>query len=319
MKDINIPLKLINLLVDGKYHLTKQFSDTLGIKCSSISNHIKTIRNWGVDVFSIPGKGYHLKAPLQLLDETIIHTRLPTGRLTVLPLIDSTNQYLIERIGTIQSGDACVAEYQMQGRGRRGRQWIAPFGNNLCLSLYWRLNQGLSAVDGLSLMVCIVMAEVLHRLGAEEVKVKWPNDLYLNDRKLTGILVEISAKPDDVAHVVIGAGINLAMHESAAGIINQNWINLQESGIDIDRNVLAAKLIDALRQALDQFEHEGFLPFIARWYHLDNFLNRPVRLFIGNKSISGIARGINAQGALLLEQDGKRYTYFGGEISLRNI
>ncbi|CAJ0991755.1 bifunctional biotin--[acetyl-CoA-carboxylase] ligase/biotin operon repressor BirA [Sodalis praecaptivus] len=319
MKDVTIPLKLISLLADGKFHSGEQFGAALGMSRAAINKHVQTVRDWGVDVFTVPGKGYRLHAPLQLLDEAAIRARLPSGRLAVLPVIDSTNQYLIERIGTLAPGDACVAEYQAQGRGRRGRQWISPFGNNLYLSLYWRLEQGPAAAGGLSLMVGIVMAEVLQRLGAEGVRVKWPNDLYLNDRKLAGILVEINGKAGDAAHVVIGAGINLAMREPAAGMIDQGWINLQEAGIVIDRNALVAELTATLRQALRQFEGEGFAPFVARWQALDNFFDRPVKLLIGDREIRGIARGIDAQGALLLEQDGERHAYLGGEISLRGL
>ncbi|AHF78900.1 Biotin--protein ligase [Sodalis praecaptivus] len=319
MKDVTIPLKLISLLADGEFHSGEQFGAALGMSRAAINKHVQTVRDWGVDVFTVPGKGYRLHAPLQLLDEAAIRSRLPSGRLAVLPVIDSTNQYLIERIGTLAPGDACVAEYQAQGRGRRGRQWISPFGNNLYLSLYWRLEQGPAAAGGLSLMVGIVMAEVLQRLGAEGVRVKWPNDLYLNDRKLAGILVEINGKAGDAAHVVIGAGINLAMREPAAGMIDQGWINLQEAGIVIDRNALVAELTATLRQALRQFEGEGFAPFVARWQALDNFFDRPVKLLIGDREIRGIARGIDAQGALLLEQDGERHAYLGGEISLRGL
>ncbi|OZI15620.1 biotin--[acetyl-CoA-carboxylase] synthetase [Sodalis-like symbiont of Philaenus spumarius] len=317
MRDVTIPLKLISLLADGEFHSGEQFGAVLGMSRAAINKHIQTVCDWGVDVFTVPGKGYRLYAPLQLLDESVIRARLPAGRLAVLPVIDSTNQYLIERIGIALPGDACVAEYQAQGRGRRGRQWISLFGNNLYLSLYWRLEQGPAAAGGLSLMVGIVMAEVLQRLGAKWVRVKWPNDLYLNDRKLAGILVEISGKAGDAAHVVIGAGINLAMREGAAGKIDQGWINLQEAGIAIDRNALAAELTDTLRQALRQFECDGFAPFVARWQALDNFFDRPVKLLIGEREIKGTARGIDAQGALLLEQEGKLHAYLGGEISLR--
>ncbi|CUX96187.1 Bifunctional ligase/repressor BirA [Candidatus Gullanella endobia] len=313
-----IPLKLINLLADGKFHSIEQFNMLLGVNNACIKKYIKIVRNWGVDIFTMPGKGYRLYAPLQLLDENIIRKLLPEGRLTVLPVIDSTNQYLIEHIGSIQTGDACVAEYQAQGRGRRGRQWISPFGNNLYLSLYWRFEKGLESSGGISLMVGIVMAEVLKRFGAEKVQVKWPNDLYLNNRKLAGILVEIFGKVDNTTHIVIGAGINLAMRESTVGKIDQEWINLKESGVTIDRNVLAAELTSTLRQAFLQFERNGFSPFFSRWQALDNFLNRPVKLLVAEQEIKGIARGIDAQGALILEQEGKLHAYFDGNISLRN-
>ncbi|MGL9769470.1 MAG: bifunctional biotin--[acetyl-CoA-carboxylase] ligase/biotin operon repressor BirA [Sodalis sp. (in: enterobacteria)] len=317
MKDVTIPLKLISLLADGEFHSSEQCGTALGISCIDINKYIKIVREWGVDVFTVPSKGYCLYAPLPLLDENIIRERLPTGRLAILPIINSTNQYLIERIGIAQPGDACVAEYQTQGRGRRGRHWISPFGNNLYLSLYWRFKQGPSAASGLSLMVSIVIAEVFQRFGAKGVRVKWPNDLYLNDCKLAGILVEISGKAGDASDVVIGAGINLTMRKSAADKIDQRWINLQEAGIAIDRNALAAELIHTLRQALRQFEYYGFARFAARWQVLDSFLDRPVKLLIGQRVIKGIARGIDAQGALLLEQEGKLHVYFGEEISLR--
>ncbi|MNG88531.1 Bifunctional ligase/repressor BirA [compost metagenome] len=318
MKDSKVPLKIIALLADGSFHSGEHLGEYLGMSRAAINKHIQTIREWGLDVFTVPGKGYSLPGPIQLLDADSILRQLEDKRVTVLPVVDSTNQYLLERITELQSGDACIAEYQQAGRGRRGRQWISPFGANLYLSMFWRLEQGPAAAMGLSLVIGIVMAEVLQRLGAEEVRVKWPNDLYLNDRKLAGILVELTGKTGDAAQLVMGAGINLAMRESNANAINQGWINLQEAGISIDRNELAATLLNELRQSLQQFEIDGLVPFISRWRALDNFIDRPVKLLIGEQQIFGIARGIDQQGALLLEQNGAIKPFIGGEISLRS-
>jgi BirA family biotin operon repressor/biotin-[acetyl-CoA-carboxylase] ligase len=236
-----------------------------------------------VDVFTVPGKGYSLPEPIQLLNEELIVTQVQTGKVAVLPVIDSTNQYLLDRIGELRSGDACVAEYQQAGRGRRGRKWFSPFGANLYLSMYWRLEQGPAAAIGLSLVIGIIMAEVLQELGAENVRVKWPNDLYLGDRKLAGILVELTGKTGDAAQIVIGAGINLAMRHAESDVINQGWVNLQEAGVVIDRNTLAVRLINELRAALQSFEQEGLSPWLSRWKKLDNFIDRPVKLIIGEK------------------------------------
>ena len=317
MKDITVPLHLISILADGEFHSGEQLGGALGMSRAAINKHIQTVRDWGVDIFTVPGKGYSLPHPIQLLDEAKIHSMLPAGRVNVLPVIDSTNQYLLDRIGELSSGDACVAEYQQAGRGRRGRKWFSPFGSNLYLSMYWKLDQGPAAAMGLSLVIGIVMAEVLQRLGAEDVRVKWPNDLYLKDRKLAGILVELTGKTGDAAQLVIGAGINLKMREPEADTISQGWINLQEAGVNIDRNELTAMLLKELRAALLHFENEGLAPFISRWRGLDNFLDRPVKLLIGDQEIHGIERGIDQQGALLLEQDGIIKPYIGGEISLR--
>ncbi|MGB9096028.1 bifunctional biotin--[acetyl-CoA-carboxylase] ligase/biotin operon repressor BirA [Erwinia sp.] len=317
MKANTVPLTLIGLLADGDFHSGEQLGEQLGMSRAAINKHIQTLKDWGIDVFTVTGKGYSLPAPMQLLNEENIMAQLKEGRLAVIPVIDSTNQYLLERMDTLQSGDACVAEYQQAGRGRRGRQWFSPFGSNLYLSMYWRLDQGPMAAMGLSLVIGIVIAEVLQSLGAKDVRVKWPNDLYLNDRKLAGILVELTGKTGDAAQLVIGAGINLAMRSPDASIVNQGWINLQEAGVSVDRNTLTAQLINNMRESLPLFEREGLAPFIDRWGELDNFINRPVKLLIGDKEIPGIARGIDQQGGLILEQDGVRKSWVGGEISLR--
>ncbi|MDV5142736.1 biotin--[acetyl-CoA-carboxylase] synthetase [Chimaeribacter arupi] len=319
MKDLTTPLHLVHILSDGEFHSGEQLGNELGMSRAAVNKHIQTIREWGLDIFTIPGKGYSLPAPIQLLDKEKIIANLPEGNITVLSVIDSTNQYLLDRISELKSGDACVAEYQHAGRGRRGRQWVSPFGANLYLSMFWRLEQGPAAAMGLSLVIGIVMAEVLQQLGAADVRVKWPNDLYLQDRKLAGILVELTGKTGDAAQLVIGAGINLAMRESNSQAINQGWINLQEAGVVIDRNQLSAMLLRHLRQALREFEVEGLSPFIKRWNQLDNFKDREVKLLIGDQEIYGIARGIDAQGGLLLERDGIIKPFIGGEISLRGV
>lgn len=317
MKDHSVPLKLVALLADGEFHSGEQLGEALGMSRAAVNKHIQTLKSWGLDVYTVTGKGYSLPAPIQLLNEEAILAHLHQADLAVIPVIDSTNQYLLERMDQLNSGYACIAEYQQAGRGRRGRKWFSPFGANLYMSMYWRLEQGPAAAMGLSLVIGIVMAEVIQSLGAADVRVKWPNDLYLQDRKLAGILVELTGKTGDAAQIVMGAGINLVMRGEGTAEINQGWINLQEAGIEINRNELAARLINRLREALPLFERDGLAPFVGRWEALDNFIHRPVKLLIGDREVHGIARGIDKQGGLLLEQDGEIKSWVGGEISLR--
>ncbi|BAN94872.1 biotin/acetyl-CoA-carboxylase ligase [Plautia stali symbiont] len=317
MKDHSVPLKLVALLADGEFHSGEQLGEALGMSRAAVNKHIQTLKSWGLDVYTVTGKGYSLPAPIQLLNEEAILAHLHQADLAVIPVIDSTNQYLLDRMDQLNSGYASIAEYQQAGRGRRGRKWFSPFGANLYMSMYWRLEQGPAAAMGLSLVIGIVMAEVIQSLGAADVRVKWPNDLYLQDRKLAGILVELTGKTGDAAQIVMGAGINLVMRSEGTAEINQGWINLQEAGIEINRNELAARLINRLREALPLFERDGLAPFVGRWEALDNFIHRPVKLLIGDREAHGIARGIDKQGGLLLEQDGEIKSWVGGEISLR--
>ncbi|QIQ21540.1 bifunctional biotin--[acetyl-CoA-carboxylase] ligase/biotin operon repressor BirA [Zophobihabitans entericus] len=316
MRDLTQPLKLIEILSDGQFHSGEELGALFGMSRVAINKHIKTIKEWGIALSSVQGKGYKLDYPLQLLNLQKIADYYPRNKelqLEVIPVIDSTNQYLLNKTQQLSPGDACVAEYQQAGRGRRGRQWFSPFGANLYLSMYWRLEQGPAAAMGLSLMIGIVLAEVLREVSGQDIRVKWPNDLYLNDKKLVGILVEMIGRTGDYAHVVMGMGINLAMHNPDPNIVNQRFENLG----NVDRNQLVAKLLQSLRASLVEFEKTGFTPFIQRWNQLDNFLNRPIKLLIGEQVIRGIGRGINEQGALLLEQNGVIKPFIGGEISLR--
>lgn len=101
MKDNTVPLKLIALLANGEFHSGEQLGETLGMSRAAINKHIQTLRDWGVDVFTVPGKGYSLPEPIQLLNAEQILGQLDGGSVTVLPVIDSTNQYLLDRIESL--------------------------------------------------------------------------------------------------------------------------------------------------------------------------------------------------------------------------
>ncbi|MGP1959872.1 MAG: bifunctional biotin--[acetyl-CoA-carboxylase] ligase/biotin operon repressor BirA [Arsenophonus sp. NC-TX2-MAG3] len=318
MKEITFPLKLIKILSDGKMHLGEQLGELLGMTRVDINKHINTLCKWGIEINLIASNGYQLTKKIDLLDYEKIYNLVRSGNIIIKPVINSTNQYLLERIDQLNLGDACIAEYQTAGRGRCGRYWVSPFGCNLYLSLYWYLYQGgPAAVMKLSLVSGIVIAETLNKLNGSNIKVKWPNDLYLNEKKLAGILIEMIGKTVDSAHIVIGLGLNIAMSCNYEININQGWINLQDAGIQIERNVIAGQIILKLRHELVQFEKYGLIPFIKRWHVLDNFLLKKVKLHIGDHLQVGIVKGINEHGAILLEQNGKIVSYIGGEISLR--
>ncbi|WP_028024660.1 bifunctional biotin--[acetyl-CoA-carboxylase] ligase/biotin operon repressor BirA [Enterovibrio calviensis] len=310
-------LALIRILADGHFHSGEKLGQELGMSRAAISKHIKVLQQWGLDVYRVQGKGYCLPSPLDLLEEQKLKEALDAPSFSLIPVIGSTNQYLMDRVGQLASGTACLAEYQQSGRGRRGRTWFSPFGANLYLSMYWRLDAGMAAAMGLSLVVGVSMAETLAKLGANDVKVKWPNDLYWNDRKLAGILVEMTGQAGDAAHLVIGMGLNVSMSDTVDAV-DQNWANLKDACHTLPaKNTLAAALINGVTDSLKQYEETGMAGFVAEWDKYDNFKGRSVKLLLGERVVEGIARGINEQGALLLETDSGITPYLGGEISLR--
>lgn len=317
MKDHSIKLGILHLLAQGGFHSGEQLGEQFGVSRAAISKHVKGIQQWGVDIFSVQGKGYQLARPMQLLNQALLSKQLTTP-VQLIPIIDSTNQYLLERIDSLESGAVCIAEYQAKGRGRRGREWVSPFGANLYLSMFWRLDAGMAAAMGLSLVVGVAIVEALEALGLNGVKLKWPNDLYYQDRKLAGILVEMSGQAGAAANIVIGMGMNLAMAEDTQGI-TQPWASLTEVAQlqPFDRNQLAVTMIQTLHRALSDYEVYGMQGFVERWNRLDNYIGRPIKLIMGPREISGIAKGINEQGAVLLETEHGIESFIGGEISLR--
>lgn len=317
MKEHSVKLSILNQLADGEFHSGEVLGAQLGISRAAISKHLQGIRTWGVDVFRVQGKGYQLAQPMRLLDQAVLQSQV-TNPVELHPIIDSTNQYLLDHVNTLASGTVCLAEYQACGRGRRGRHWFSPFGANLYLSMYWRLDAGMAAAMGLSLVVGVAIVEALEAMGVNGVKLKWPNDLYYHDKKLAGILVEMSGQAGAAAHLVIGMGINLAMPDKQDNI-DQPWVSLAEvTGWEsIDRNALAINLINALDRTLRQYEVSGMHNFVERWNRWDNFIGRPVKLLIGTNEILGIERGIDAHGGVLLETPEGLKSFIGGEISLR--
>ena len=317
MKEHVKKLAILKLLSDGKFHSGEDLGDKLNVSRAAISKHISMIQEWGLEIYRLKGKGYALSTPIELLREDLIsHNQLPEPEL--LGVIDSTNQYLLNNMAKLKNGQSCFAEYQSAGRGRRGRRWISPFGSNIYCSLYWRLDDGLAATMGLSLAIGIAVVNALESLGCENLKLKWPNDIYWNNRKLAGILIELSAQSGGAAHIVIGVGVNVELNERFNAEIGQPWVDLKtildQPNI---RNKLANELLKSLFNVMQEFECSGLSTFIERWNELDNYINQEISLQMGSKLVTGIGSGVDYQGALLLTVDGKVTPYNGGEISIK--
>ncbi|VFP88043.1 biotin--[acetyl-CoA-carboxylase] ligase [Candidatus Erwinia haradaeae] len=259
-----IPMTFIKILSDGKLHSSNELIQQMGIRLIDIHNYIQILKEIGINILTIRGQGYCLGFSMHLLDEKIIKSDITGGRLSIIPVIDSTNQYLMNSIPKLQVGDVCIAEHQRSGYGRRSRPWFSSFGSNLYLSIYWRLKNNLVSTTGLSLIISLAIANVLRKIGASNIKVKWPNDIYLYNRKLAGVLIELKNQNSKFIEVVVGIGINLNMHDQSHEImIKHGGIDLQSIGISVDRNVLSALVINAIRNVLTQFEQHALYSYIT--------------------------------------------------------
>lgn len=158
--------------------------------------------------------------------------------------IDSTNRFLKE-LKTSPELSICCAEQQTQGRGRFGRQWLSPFGENIYFSSRWQLTGCLATLSSLSLVVGLaVLASFQDHAFRHELQLKWPNDILWGEKKLAGILIEINAEPNDMAQVIIGIGLNVNTATHLQPLAGISWCSLYEiTGHYFDRNPLIANLI----------------------------------------------------------------------------
>jgi BirA family biotin operon repressor/biotin-[acetyl-CoA-carboxylase] ligase len=218
--------------------------------------------------------------------------------------------------------DVLIAEYQASGRGRRGRSWLAPLASGLCLSASWSF-EGLPAeISALGLVAGVAVADALDSLQVPDVMLKWPNDLWIDGRKLGGILIEMRAETAGPAFVVIGIGINVDLPEAVARNIEQQGV----PPIDLrtacrqgspSRTLLAARVIIELSQAMRQFVDEGFGPFMERWRRRDALCGQLVSVLQSDSIAEGRAQGIADDGALLVATPSGVCRQLSGDVTIR--
>lgn len=305
---------IIAMLSTQEFVSGEALAERLGISRAAISKHIDVLETLGLSIYSVKGRGYKLATPVSLIDES----RLKQGierRCFYFDDIPSTNAFMLSHSEELESGDVCIAEHQSAGRGRRGRKWVSPYGSHLYFSLFWRLTDGMSKAMGLSLVVGCSLAKVLKDLGVAGIGLKWPNDVYLDGRKLAGILVEMKGQADSNCELIIGIGVNMAMPDAQGEVIDQPWADLQGLAMP-GKTEFAVRLQRQLQADLALFEREGLKAFLERWQASDSFIGKPVNLIMADKVETGICRGIDEQGALLLEVAGESKSYIGGEIKI---
>jgi len=319
------PYRLLTLLADGRVHSGVRLGRALGIEQGAVRARIRDLRRRGLEIHALRGRGYRLGAALELLDAARIGAQLDAGalrrldRLEVLPEVDSTNRRLLQAAREQgAAARACFAECQSAGRGRRGRIWCSPLGGNLYLSLSRVYGASPRGLAGLSLALGTAVAETLAALGETDVLLKWPNDLVRDGRKIGGLLIETLSAPPGRTLVVAGVGLNVAMPAGASPAIEQPWAEIAavRAGT-LGRNRLAGRLLAALLEAMERFAAGGFAVFREAWTRLDAARGPAVTVSSPAGELRGIARGVDAQGALLVDTGGCTETLNCGEVSMR--
>lgn len=246
------------------------------------------------------------------------------------PSLPSTSDYLLNLAKNSASSPiiACLAETQTSGRGQRGNKWISPFGQNIYFSLLFHFKKNLSELKGLSIAVALAVANTVKLLGINTgIGLKWPNDLFYEKQKLSGVLIEVIERMVDKnmeSAAVIGIGLNVNMTTATADSppqISQDWTSLQDIlGTILNRNEIVGLLLNELLETLPLFEKQGLSPFLKPWQTLDLAMNKKVILTTANTVLKGWGRGISDKGHFLLEPEesrGQIQSFPTAEVSIK--
>ena len=319
--------KILDILKDGEFHSGETLGEKVGCSRTAVWKHLQTLEAMGLLIETTKGTGYRIVGGVDLLDGQAITGALAVAakphlsNINIFQTIDSTNTYareLAEKNSV--SGLVILAEQQTGGRGRRGKSWVSPFAANIYLSIVWDFEQGAEALEGLSLAVGVAVRRALIAHGVQGVKLKWPNDIYVEQKKLGGILLEMIGDPAGHCSVVIGVGLNVSMPVSQASAIDQDWTDVATELQDKlpARNKLAAELISEILPLLSTFQAQGFAAYRDEWQAADAFYGQTALISTPKQSIAGIVKGVGINGALRLELDsGNIESFIGGELSLR--
>ncbi len=313
---------LVSLLSDGQVHSGERLAGELGVSRTAVWKQVHRALDEGFEIETVRGRGYRLVTPVDLLDADAILSGLAEPvrsriSLSVLDEVDSTNTEILRQISMGAAGvPVAIADSQTMGRGRRGRPWRSPRGENLYLSAGLTFHGGFSVLDGLSLVLGVAVAETLEELGVPGVRLKWPNDIFLPDGKLGGILVELQGElQEGLVRVIAGIGINV--HMSRADDVDQPWSSLARisSQTGWSRNRIASALIIALLESAEIFAEKGFGAFQESWQARDLFKGQ--HLVAQGGGVIGVGCGIDKQGNYLVEGESGVVPIRAGEISLR--
>ncbi len=303
----------------------QELADVNNVTRATIHNCIQKIAALGIEVDRVRGLGYRLKHPLDLLSKKDILNNLPdcvrNGCVEThcLQEVDSTNKFAASMdLPGVGSYSVVLSEMQTAGKGRRGREWVSPYAANLYLSIVWPLQRPLHEAGILSPMLALKILQCLESLGIPDLGIKWPNDIYWQDKKLAGILLELVGDAAGECAVVVGIGINVNLPNSAADNIDQPWVDIKTaSGLNMDRSELVSKLLNKLLPMLASYEHKGFAAYRKEWQEKDFLADETVVVTMGANKTVGTARGVSERGALLLETNHGVQEIHGGEVSVR--
>lgn len=324
---MNFQSKLLSLLADGRFHSGEELGACLSISRTAVWKRIKSLRQSGLVIYPVKGKGYRITQALEFLEQGKIFSYIDADikplirQFTLHTEVDSTNQYLLNRFDHDDfHGHITLAEYQTEGRGRRGNAWISPFAAGISLSLGWHFDPAPEPLALVSLGTGVAVMRALSRAGITDAGLKWPNDVIWQYRKLGGTLVEMRAESAGPCKMVIGIGVNYSFpaESNYSTGIDQPWVDIatiQQPAVL--RNKFTAILISEIVRLMNIYAGRDDCGIIDEWRRYDCMKGKFAKLVLPDRTVNGLILGIDDNGALLMSVNDRLEKFNSGEISLR--
>ncbi len=322
----NSRLKLLEFLLShkGKVVPSTQIIEELHSSRQAISKLIKSLKDEGIQIISVPQKGYMLSdiCDTEQMSQTLLNYYLLENSLFHTALyfreVDST-QSIIKKLAqqNAPQGIIAAADVQLAGRGRRGRNWENSCGKNLLFSMLLRPLLRPGDVQLLNLAAGIAVRNVLKNEYNIEAELKWPNDILVHDKKICGILSEAAGEPDRIYYAITGIGLNVNMRaEDMSNEISQKATSMFiESGREHSRPLILARILQSFSQLLTMMSEKDGLPkLLAQYRAFCATIGKDVRVIQDNDEFCGKAVDITNQGALIVKVADKDIIFAAADV-----
>ena len=291
---------------EHEYISGDQISKHLGISRQGLWKHIQELKDSGYDIVAVPHLGYRLESsPDRLFPFEIsrqLNTKFIAEKIHYFEYLDSTMNLAMQLgMKLAPNGTLVLAESQTKGRGRLGRSWFSPKYKGIYLSLILRPQIGPAVSPVLTLLAAVSICEAVKKVLDLDVQIKWPNDVFINNKKFTGILTEMNAEVDKINFVVIGIGLNV--NNEKKSLISQATSLKEQYGQIVNRVALLQELLRRIENNYFILEDKGAEVIIGKWRSYSLTLGRRVKVYCQSKYIEGCAVDIDNDGRLLIRKD----------------
>lgn len=315
--------KILELLVSADDFLSgEQISEQLKISRAAVWKHIKAIKEEGGVIEAHTKRGYRLLALPDMLKPEYVGfwSKTPQESIAWMHEVDSTNEHAkrMAREGA-KGGSVYLAELQTRGKGRLSRGWISEEGDSIMMSILLRPGFAPPKAPAVTFAAALGVLSAAHRICGVEAKIKWPNDVVYEGKKLCGILTEMSSDMDRVEYIVCGMGLNVNQSSFPQEIEDKASSLRIISGKKIDRIKLCAAMIDDVFSYCERYVSEGIDAIFDEYCANSVIIGKEIRVLSGDVSVSGVCRGFTKQGALMVDVEGETETFLAGEVSVRGM